>query len=551
MGLFETSGVWLVSLGKTTVHSLWMGFLILALLKLSLAFIPAIYSRLRYTLSVGALLLLFSCILATFLLLYEPVSPLQKERILARGLYPFPVEAVNSDSGTSLMFILFAYFYLAGVLFMLMKTTSSILYLGGLRKQTTRPEPFWLKRFEQLCCGLGITRPVDFLQSARITTPMLMGYLRPVVLVPAGMITHLPVDQVETILLHELYHLKRRDYLINILQLFMEGLFFYHPVVWIISAHIRSERENCCDDRVLHRTENPYTYAKALINLAEKQQACRLAPGAAGAKKHQLHTRINRIINYRNMKTTMRDKIISLALLAGSIILMLAISGFSAGPSFTSGHRMQAIFSADPVEPVHTAAVVPDTIPEGQKPAGEEGIEGQDPKNVKAELEAARKEVREAMEEIDWDAMRAEMEAAHEEARKAMEDIDWDAMKEEIEAAQKEAREAMKEIDWEAMKAEMEAAQEEAREAMKEIDWDVMKAEMEAAREDARKAMEDIDWDEIRIEMEKNISEMKVDMEKLKLDIQNSMKELNLDKIREDMEKSRVHLDSIQIEMEL
>jgi len=308
----------------------------------------------------------------------------------------------------------------------------------------------------------------------------------------------------------------------------MEGLFFYHPVVWIISAHIRSEREHCCDDRVLHRTENPYTYAKALIHLAEKQQAGRLAPGAAGVKKHQLHTRISRIINYRHMKTTMRDKIISLALLTGSIVLILAISGFSAGPSFTSGHRMQAIFSADPVEPLLTVAVVPDTIPEGQNPAGEEGIQGQDPKNVKAELEAARKEVREAMEEIDWDAMKAEMEAAREEARIAMKDIDWDAMRAEIEAAQEEAREAMKEIDWDAMKAEMEAAQEEAREAMKEIDWD-----------------------EIRIEMEKNISEMKLDMEKLKLDIQNSMKELNLDKIREDMEKSRVHLDSIKIEMEL
>ena len=74
MGLFEASGIWLVSLGKTTVHSLWMGFLILALLKLSLAFIPAIYSRLRYNLSVGALLLLFSSILATFLLLYEITS---------------------------------------------------------------------------------------------------------------------------------------------------------------------------------------------------------------------------------------------------------------------------------------------------------------------------------------------------------------------------------------------------------------------------------------------------------------------------------------------
>ena len=504
MELFETSGLWLVTIGKTTVHSLWLGLLILALLKLSLAFIPASNSRARYNLSVAALLLLFSSIIATFLILYQPISPLQKERIWARGLVLLSGEAGDAESGTSLMFILFAYVYLAGILFMLLKTTSSVLYLGGLRRNATFPDPFWQKRFAQLYCSLGIKRPVDFFQTSRIKTPMLMGYLKPVILVPAGMITLLPVNQVETILLHELYHLKRGDHLINILQLFMEGVLFYHPAVWIISAYIRSEREHCCDDCVLHSTDNPFTYAKALIHLAEKQQTTRLVPGAAGAKNHQLHTRINRIINDRTMKATMRDKAVSLALLAGSVFIVLAISSFSAGPSFLKGHTMPTVMNAGPAEPSPMVMVAPDTIPGETRSAQDEEISEQ-----------------------DWEEMKAELEAAHREAREAMENIDWDAIK-----------------------AEMEAARKEASEAMEDIDWDSMKAEMEAAREEARKAMEDIDWEEIRAEMEKNISEMKIDMEKLKMDIQNSMDEMDWDKIRDEMEKSRVFLDSIRIEMD-
>ena len=527
MGLFETSGLWLVTIGKTTVHSLWLGLLILALLKLSLAFIPASNSRARYNLSVAALLLLFSSIIATFLILYQPISPLQKERIWARGLVLLSGEAGDAESGTSLMFILFAYVYLAGILFMLLKTTSSVLYLGGLRRNATLPDPFWQKRFAQLYCSLGIKRPVDFLQTSRIKTPMLMGYLKPVILVPAGMFTLLPVNQVETILLHELYHLKRGDHLINILQLFMEGVLFYHPAVWIISAYIRSEREHCCDDRVLHSTDNPFTYAKALIHLAEKQQTTRLVPGAAGAKNHQLHTRINRIINDRTMKATMRDKAVSLALLAGSVFIVLAISSFSAGPSFLKDHTMHTVINADPAEPSPIVMVAPDTIPGETRSAQDEEISEQ-----------------------DWEEMKAELEAAHREAREAMENIDWDAIKTEMEAARKEASEAMEDIDWDSMKAEMEAAREEALKAMEEIDWDAMKAELEAAREEARKAMEDIDWEEIRAEMEKNISEMKIDMEKLKMDIQNSMDEMDWDKIRDEMEKSRVFLDSIRIEMD-
>jgi hypothetical protein len=311
------------------------------------------------------------------------------------------------------------------------------------------------------------------------------------------------------------------------MQLFIEGILFYHPVVWIISGSIRSEREHCCDDCVLNATENPINYAKALIHLAEQQHYTRLAPGAVGSRKNQFESRIKRILNYDTMRTNMRDKILSLALLAGSVILLLTVSGFSAGPSFIRMHKMNGELtpkSADPIEIVY-----PDTIPQKKQAAEPEELE-----------------------ELEWEDMEIEIEDAYQEALEAIEEIDWEEMKEDMEAARLEA---LEEINWEEMKEEIEAAHHEALEAIEEIDWEAMKEEMEETRLEAIKEIEEIDWEEIRAEMEQNFSDMKIDMEEMKLDIENSINEIDWDEIREeireDLENSRMFLDSIKIEMDL
>lgn len=95
------------------------------------------------------------------------------------------------------------------------------------------------------------------MESGIITVPALVGYIKPVILVPAGMLSNLSVSQVETILMHELYHLRRFDAIANMIQLLIENIFFYNPAVWAISNIIRTEREKCCDDRVLDSCGDP------------------------------------------------------------------------------------------------------------------------------------------------------------------------------------------------------------------------------------------------------------------------------------------------------
>jgi hypothetical protein len=250
------------------------------------------------------------------------------------------------------------------------------------------------------------------------------------------MMTNLPVGQIETILMHELYHLKRWDYLVNIIQLFIEGVLFYHPAVWIISGCIRNEREHCCDDGVLQETGNPVNYAKALIHIAEQQHAFRLAPGAAGTTKHHLKSRINRILNKNSMKTDKRDKLVSLALLGGSFILLLTISGFSAGPSFTRYNSLPQALVTIPVEQTVNITVA-DTIPQKGDATG---------------AEAALEEI----EEIDWAEIKVEIESSYMEALEEIEEIDWTEIKVEIESSYLEALEEIEEIDWTEIKVEIE-----------------------------------------------------------------------------------------------
>jgi len=127
------------------------------------------------------------------------------------------------------------------------------------------------KSFENLCDDwakkLKIRQKVALLESSRISEPLTLGFLKPVVLFPIGMLAQLSPAQVEALLLHELAHIRRHDYLVNLLQLALEVCFFYHPLFWLLSREARTRREFCCDDVVLRYTPNPLLYAKTLTDL--------------------------------------------------------------------------------------------------------------------------------------------------------------------------------------------------------------------------------------------------------------------------------------------
>ena len=141
---------------------------------------------------------------------------------------------------------------------------------------------------------LGVTRVVRVFQSLAIESPVVIGWLKPVILLPASAFTGLSAEQLETILAHELAHVRRCDYAVNLIQSVAETLLFFHPAIWWISSVIRDERENCCDDIVLAAGEDKITYAEALATLEQQRRVS--ATFALAASGGSLSGRIQRIL---------------------------------------------------------------------------------------------------------------------------------------------------------------------------------------------------------------------------------------------------------------
>ncbi len=146
---------------------------------------------------------------------------------------------------------------------------------------------------ERAAARLGVARAVEALQSTLVKAPVVVGYFRPAILLPLSVLTGLPESQLELILAHELAHIRRHDYLVNVLQTLVETLFFYHPGVWWLSRAIREERENCCDDVAMAAQGNRADYGRALLAVEELRAASTAL--SLAARGGSLVNRIRRI----------------------------------------------------------------------------------------------------------------------------------------------------------------------------------------------------------------------------------------------------------------
>ncbi len=188
------------------------------------------------------------------------------------------------------------------------------------------PDVQYVSSFYNYARQMNIGKGVRFFLSTYIDTPMVTGALKPIVLVPAAMISQLQPDELEAILLHELAHIKRHDYLINIIQTVIETILFFNPFVWLISKQVRREREHCCDDMVLAYTEDALPYAKALASLEMYRQNNNQLTLAAAGNKHQLFNRIKRIMEMKKNTTSYPQVMLTICIMLGLAISLVWLS---------------------------------------------------------------------------------------------------------------------------------------------------------------------------------------------------------------------------------
>ena len=184
--------------------------------------------------------------------------------------------------------------WIAGVVVLTLRTAGGWLWVRRLRLRAAPASMEMTRAAARLARQIHVTRPVRLLQSTLVDVPTVIGWLKPAILFPAGALAGLSPLQLEAILAHELAHVRRHDYLVNLLQTMVETLLFYHPAVWWISRQIRIERENCCDDLAVSLCGDPVVYAQALADLEElRAPGGRLAIAASGGS---LLKRVRRLI---------------------------------------------------------------------------------------------------------------------------------------------------------------------------------------------------------------------------------------------------------------
>ncbi len=209
-----------------------------------------------------------------------------------------PVSAVTGNSlvtfigqNTSLI----VRFWLLGILICSIRPISSVWAGWRLCRHAVTPVSESMEAIViRLSRRFGLSRSVCVLQSALVKVPMVVGYLRPVILLPGAVVTGLTTDQLEAVLAHELAHVRRHDWLMNSLQVVVETLLFYHPAVWRLSKRIRQERELCCDDMALKQNVDKAVYARMLLMLEELRQEP--ASPALAATGGDLAQRIRRLL---------------------------------------------------------------------------------------------------------------------------------------------------------------------------------------------------------------------------------------------------------------
>ncbi|GAB4036630.1 M56 family metallopeptidase [Spirosoma jeollabukense] len=328
------------ALGWTLLHAFWQGFALVLPVAVSLHLLRNQSSVLRYRVGVLTLLTQLVASVATFIWYYNPASALPVPATLTGGqimsirwqtvtqTLPWHQQMQQFLESHLSQFVLT---YLIGVALFGVRLAGGWVYLQQLSKTASLPATVvWDHMTDRLRTALAIGAVVQVRESARIAMPMVVGILKPVLLLPIGLATHLSIREIEAVLAHELAHVKRHDYGVNLLQSIVEILYFFHPALWWLSARVREEREHCCDDLAVQACGGDgRILAHALARIEELRlthlETPALAMAFASKRKHLLH-RVRRMLGAPTRPFISNGSLAGLTL---ATILLMSVSVYA------------------------------------------------------------------------------------------------------------------------------------------------------------------------------------------------------------------------------
>ncbi|AKD57859.1 M56 family metallopeptidase [Spirosoma radiotolerans] len=330
------------ALGWTLLHAVWQGFALVLPAAVALHLLRSRSSALRYRIGTFTLLSQLLVSTATFIWCYTPVATIHSSTSVMMTVQALPVRwqsvAQTLPWHQQMQLFLanhlgqFVLMYLIGVALFGLRLAGGWLYLQRLTQTATQPAAsICLQLANRIRSTLAIKIVVQVRESARTTVPMVVGVLKPVLLLPVGLVTNLTSREIEAVLAHELAHIKRHDYAVNLLQSVVEVLYFFHPALWWLSARVREEREHCCDDLAVQACGGDgRILAQALAHVEElRLTPAPSAPALAMAlttNRQQLLHRVQRMLGVPTRPFVSNGSLAGLTL---ATILLMSISVYA------------------------------------------------------------------------------------------------------------------------------------------------------------------------------------------------------------------------------
>lgn len=319
--------VFLQALGFAIANSLWQTALVW-LMFVCVNNLVSFSAAVKYRLAVAAQFTGFAWFLVTLQFYYSQYSvALQHSPAVSTAVQS--VLSVNTDFSSRLINVMLKAEqflpYVSMAYLLLMVFLSIRWFLGYRQTQLIRRNGLqkipanWRLFITRIAAQLGIKKEIRLYLSDAVTTPLTVGFFKPIILIPIASINHLSTDQLEAVLLHEMAHIKRYDYLLNIILSVVELTLFFNPFTQLLSKSIRKERENSCDDWVLQFKYNATVYAEALLRIAYLQTAPAFAMAASG-KKNDLLVRVKRMIDKKDNRFSYRKQLLVFFIVTGMLI---------------------------------------------------------------------------------------------------------------------------------------------------------------------------------------------------------------------------------------
>lgn len=349
------------SLGWTLLHFLWQGTAVAALAAVLMALCRR--SSSRYALAVGSLVLMLAAPIATFFFLtsahatspdgFSPVAAARSTLPIAVGIGLSP--SYRFASFDALPWLVEAWLF--GAAFFSLRCAGGFLLLEReRRRQSSAPGARVLALCHALQRRFGLHRTIRYCECRLLQGPAVIGWFRPIIMLPVTAVTGLSEEQLESIIVHELAHIRRLDSFVNVFQIAVETLLFYHPAIWWLNRRIREEREHCCDDVAVAICGNPVEYARALTLMEEWRSAPAMA---MAANRGPLAKRIFRVLGVKPVGAETRG----IGLAAGILCLTAALFAGHAlfGMAYPApiAHAASASNSSWPAQQSAPAAAAP------------------------------------------------------------------------------------------------------------------------------------------------------------------------------------------------